>query len=80
MNLFQSQDVEAINVAVAYNDTDSSTVSGSAALTKFKATWDSAIAARHKSADAAEIGGSEKFAWGVSNLSYPPIMAQIPNP
>ncbi len=80
MGLFESNDVEASTVSVIFNCTDSTTTTGTAAVTKITATLDTAITNRHNAADTAEIPSAETFAHGVSNPQYAPIRNAIPIP
>lgn len=78
MDRFERDDVEAASVSVVYDCNDADTTTGAGAVSKLRATWDTAITNRHSAADAAEIPSSETYSHGVSNPLYVPIRNQIP--
>jgi hypothetical protein len=80
MGLFQTEDVEGASVYVVFNCNDNTTTTGSAAITKMTATWNTAIANRFSQAAAAFAPGAETRAYSGTNGGYVPIRNAIPNP
>jgi hypothetical protein len=81
MELFKNQDVELTSVFVVFDCTDTTTTTGSAAISRERTTtWDAAIQSRHTQADQDEFPSSEGYAYSIENPAEDAVRIKIPVP